>query len=97
MLPLQILYGLLMFIVCQKDFTGDLALASVCLDYVAGVTVTLVRAWSVVAQLTAHPWTLTLINISTGQSVFHELKSCCTATSLHSKNQVLVRDTATFN
>ena len=39
---------------CVQDFTCDLAVVSICLHYVAWVTVTSVGARSVDAQLTAH-------------------------------------------
>lgn len=75
--------------VSLKDVTFDLAVVSACLHDVAWVTVTLVWAWTVDAQLTAHNWALALINIGTGQPVLHEPEPCCTATTLHRKNHIL--------
>lgn len=69
-----------------QDFTSDLTVVTVCVHYVAGVTVAVVRPWTVDAQMTARFRTFALINICTRPAVFHQPEPSCTVTALRSSH-----------
>lgn len=65
-----------------QDFTSDLTVVSICLHYVAWVTVAVVRPWTVDAQMTARIRAFTLVNICTRPAIFHQPVPSCTVTTL---------------